>query len=859
MRESLVPRPRLLKVLNDSVLSRRLTLVSAPAGYGKTTLLAALPRAFSELTVAWLSLDAEDNDPAGFLAAVVAALQKLNPEYGGVTQTVLESLPDPGTEVRRVVGVLINDISEMPAEPFVLVLDDLHMIHEPAVYAALELLIERMPDQMHLVIATRQDPPLALARFRARGYLAELRLDDLRFTQSEIEALLAERLQVDLPADERAALEVRTGGWIAGLRLLVGSLGHQSATGQDAVVAPGAQVDRHVFDLLSEEVLDRQEPEVRDFLLQTSILEELTPEVCRAVTEMEDAARMLEEIYRRNLFLSVVDEVESRGPVYRYHDLFAEFLRGRLARERPDGLRELHRRAAEALADPGHAVRHYLAAGMWPAAARVIEQSGPELLYLGMIERLRGWISALPPEVREERPRLAHLLGSCAVRQGDFATAQVLLEQASRGFDAEDEPVEKAASLLELVRIASGSGNLALTENLLAQIEESPVPIPPRQQVQIHILRAWQKDGRQQWPDVAPHVSAAVDITMGSGDPGSFNVLALGLRAPFLLGPDGTAKIEHYCHKALERFGDGVNLIRAGSQSLLGYAQLLRGEFEEAARMAESARGIGNRLGGLADVNPEIDQILSARALVCGDYAAFDLLWEERLPRIERHDILRTWLGGFLYWVGKAYWSQNRTSEARNIHSRLKAIDTPPNFPDAEVARTMMDGLIAMGDRRYEAAERSFSRAVSMRPDPLYSTLFWIGDPRLLLALLYHRWGRPRLALRELEPVLDACSRRDTPGLILREGKLVEPLLQLARDNDVHVAFAGSMLEVLGGSGRVRPVEVPTTGETLTSREVEVLRLVAGGATNRDIAGRLFVSERTVKSHMTRTHLINTF
>ena len=377
LREDVISRPRLLATAYEALVSHPVTLLSAPAGYGKTTLLAELAQSLSDLStsscidddrravqgllLAWLSLEEEDNDPTHFLSALVASLRRADPKCGATAQSVISSLSTPSRDSRRVVGVLINDVVETVLGPLVLVLEDLHFISEAEVYGALDYLIERMPPQMRLMITSRHDPPLSLARLRARGQLAELRLADLRFSLDETGAFLNEKQRLELGSADLVALHSRAEGWPAGLRLLAGSLGRMaSVTDRSAFVRHLARTDRHVFDFLADEVLKRQESEMRAFLLETSILPELTPALCQAVTGRSDASVVLEELNRRNLFLVALDEVSS---AYRFHALFAEFLRERLAREMPGRIADLHRRAAEAERHvaPMRAIPHYLA------------------------------------------------------------------------------------------------------------------------------------------------------------------------------------------------------------------------------------------------------------------------------------------------------------------------------------------------------------------------------------------------------------------------------------------------------------------------------------------------------------------
>jgi LuxR family maltose regulon positive regulatory protein len=439
LRDDLIVRPRLLKALDLAIAAHPLTLLAAPAGYGKTTLLSAIANHKSQIAnrAAWLSLEDADNDPARFLAGLIAALQCLASACGVAAQALLFSLPNPGAEARRIIATLINELLAAFPEPFALILDDLHLLIEPAVFVALDYLLERAPPPMRLVIGTRHDPPLALARLRARGQLAELRAADLRFTLEETARFFNERLNLGLTGDDLAALHGRTEGWPAGLRLLASSLeGIRSPADRSAFIRDLAHTDRYIFDFLADEVLNRQPAGVRAFLLETAILAELTPARCRAVTGREDAPAILEDLYRRNLFITAAPTCPSPNlpisqftnpPTYRYHALFAEFLRQRLAQEAPERVRELHRRAAETQADPFRALGHYLAAAMWGEAAAFIEQIGPTAIGQGLLATVAGWINALPAAVRAAHPRLTHLLGVCAWHRGDPLAAIDLL------------------------------------------------------------------------------------------------------------------------------------------------------------------------------------------------------------------------------------------------------------------------------------------------------------------------------------------------------------------------------------------------------------------------------------------------
>jgi LuxR family maltose regulon positive regulatory protein len=409
----------LLEALDRSLNQSRVTLVSAPAGAGKTTLLSELPSAFPDIRFCWLLLDAEDNDPSRFTAALISSLQMAR---------ILTNDQEPApNEPRQLVTFVINRIAERPDEPVVLVLDDLHVIQERTVHETLDYLLDHAPANLHIILATRHDPPMSLARRRARGEVGEIRLGELSFTEQETGTLATECLGLALRPDEVHQLHTRTEGWAAGLRLLATSL-TQSPANRTTVLQSGMQGSRRIFDFLAEEVLDRQSDDLRRFLLETSILTRLRPEVCDALTGRTDSRHVLEDLYRRNLYVVAADEQET---AFRYHDLFADFLRERLRRERPADWNTLHIRAAQAEIAPHDRLRHLLAAKAWDEAAAEIERIGPEYAARGFVVTLKRWIDELPADVRDRHPRLLYLLGQAVWTLSEFAEAYPYIESVS--------------------------------------------------------------------------------------------------------------------------------------------------------------------------------------------------------------------------------------------------------------------------------------------------------------------------------------------------------------------------------------------------------------------------------------------
>ena len=434
-RPDLVPRPRLAGRLDEG-LTRGLILVCAPAGYGKTVLLADWSRRHP---AGWLSLDAADNDPARFWRHAVAALDRARPGIGDGLAPLLG--PPAPSSFQGVVTALIN---ELAADEALLVLDDYHVISAPQVHESLAFLLEHRPAGLCVVLASRSDPPLALARLRARGQLAEVRAADLRFTPAEAAALL-QHVASALPDASVAALAARTEGWAAGLRLAALSLrGQDDAAG---FVAAFTGSHRYVLDYLTEEVLERQDEHVRTFLLETSMLERLSGPLCDAVTGREGSQALLEQVERAGLFLAPLDEV--RG-WWRYHHLFADLLSARLDEGQPGRVPELHRHAADwysehRLADD--AIRHAVAARELTWAAHLIEQSFNEVYFLrGEAATIHRWLSVLPAEVVRSRPRLLLAQSLMAATSGQVETLELLLDAAGHApAGSADEPFEPTA------------------------------------------------------------------------------------------------------------------------------------------------------------------------------------------------------------------------------------------------------------------------------------------------------------------------------------------------------------------------------------------------------------------------------
>ena len=443
-RPKVVLRPRLIERLNEG-LHGKLTLISAPAGFGKTTLISEWVTS-CERPAAWLSLDEGDNDPTRFLVYLVAALQTIAANIGEGVLGVLQS-PQP-SPTESILTALLNEITTV-LDNFTLVLDDYHVIDAEPVDNALTFLLEHLPPQMHLVITTREDPHLPLARLRVRGQLTEMRATDLRFTPSEAAIFLNQVMGLNLSAENIAVLENRTEGWVAGLQLA--ALSMQGREDIPGFIRAFAGDDRYIADYLVEEVLQRQPDRVRSFLLQTSILDRLSGRLCDAVTGQKDGKKMLEALERGNLFVVPLDD---KRQWYRYHHLFAKVLHERAMEEQPERLPTLHRKACEWYEQNGQsadAIRHALAAEDFEKAAGLIELAWPETDRYVQSAPWLGWVKALPDELVRVRPVLNVNYAWALLDIGEMEAGEARLQEVEGLLEITEDISEKPEAPTRMV------------------------------------------------------------------------------------------------------------------------------------------------------------------------------------------------------------------------------------------------------------------------------------------------------------------------------------------------------------------------------------------------------------------------
>ncbi len=853
MGSDLIPRPRLLDPLRGAVASRRLTLISAPAGYGKTSLLAGLAASFSGFPLAWLSLDQGDDDPPQFLQALIASLQQVAPDCTSAVQTFLagQSLRDqtasPESRARSVIGLLINAVFQDGPHALGLVIDDLHAIRSPGVYEALDYLLGHMPPQMHLVVSTRNDPPLAIARLRASGELAEFRLRELQYTMEETAVVLNRRPGPALTPEEVALLHSRTEGWPAGLRMLAGLL-EQAETPQarhDFVSAFPRGGTAPLFDYFASEVLEQQDPAIQAFLLETSILDELTPLACEAVTGQQEAGATLKEIQRRGLFVQGIGE---DGTSFRYHDLLREFLRGQLLREQPGRVAELHCRAAQVEAVPSRAIVHWCAAHEWERAADLIVEAGPSLLSQGLLQALEGWIQYLPTAVRDSRPRLLYLLGACMWQRGDAESAEGLLQRALEAFEMAGDLTGQGEALAELADTALMRGDYGRMDSLTTR--SLSFPLPPEVQVRNHMARTFLGYLRGTWSQAAQDFEDAVAVTDRCQEPTATLTLIRQLYPGYLALPGTLRDFERICRRADRYLGSAPTPLHVTVDIQRAFLHVLKADLKAAVVFGERALALADQLGVFTPNETDGAAALVVVYTAWGDYEAAEGAFQRLLSFGERLEMIRTYIAAYLRFQGQAYLAQGRLPEAREVYRRMCLAEAPGELPVCAYARTLMRGSLAQAEGRYRDAELAFRQAAELAESVPHSVFF--GNASLAIARLSFERGRPEAAIARLAPVLEDWSQKGLPGLVFIDGPLMEPLLQLAARRGVLPSLIARLVREYHAGAKARPAAIPRTGETLTPREVEILRLVAEGESNRSIGTRLSLAEDTVKSHVYR-------
>ncbi len=863
-RSRFIARPRLIERLQQGMESA-LTLLSAPAGFGKTTLLAQW-LAESGPPVAWLSLASEDNDPVRFLTYLLAALQTPLPDLGMTVLRLLEAAQ--ATPAESVFTVLTNDLMEREIPDFALVLDDYHVITNPAIHQGLIFLVSHLPPHMHLVLASRADPPLPLASLRARGRLVELRANELRLNISEMRAFLQSMLGFDLPADALEVLERRTEGWVAGLQLAALSLRERANI--PAFVAAFTGSHRFVLDYLSEEVLSRQPERVRSFLLRTSILERLCGSLGEAVAGQEGGQAMLEALERANLFVVPLDDERHW---YRYHHLFAEVLKNRLEQAEPELVPELHRRASSWYQHQGfltEAVQHALLAHDVELAARLMDQTAffAFLMAQGRPHILLEWFTALPDSLVRAHPLLCiyHASALHVINQGEEAEAR--LQDAERALPAALSPEETGIALSASANIRANlaryRGDLAryltLGQQALELLPEA-APLPLRAVPTMQVAHRFLLSGdvtvtaEQQARD-------AVAFSAASGyELVTFRSLTLLARLHALQGRLRAAAAVH--EEAGQSTPAGVvQVLTAKAAYCFGLGDLLRewNRLEEAEHLlAQGVEQVREALSSFADEvlfgHVALARLLQARGRydqAVATLEAFTQLAERRhfVPQMRaagaaaraQVELMQGHVETATRWVQVSGVSATdeelsySQEQAYLILARVRIAQAREHAADLllQDALTLLDRLLADA----EAKARRGS----------------VLEILIVQALALDAQGKRDEALSTLHGALKRAEPEGYIRLFVDESTPMRILLQKIQERGMLPSYVATLLSAFGDPPILdaAPADFSNQAqvEPLTPREREVLHLLSTGASNREIARRLVLSLGTVKKHV---------
>jgi LuxR family transcriptional regulator, maltose regulon positive regulatory protein len=846
---AVVHRARLIDAVERNLPRYKLILLSAPAGYGKTTLLAQWAKS-SRFPVAWLSLGVQDNDLERFLRYLLAAWSEVQPDVLESTAGLLLGAMTPDSEA--VLSALIHVASDLPV-PIAFVLDDYHLLEEPAIHQALAFLLEHLPPVLHFVISGRSEPPLPLARYRVRQELLHFGAEDLQFVQEETAEFLREIIGLDQPHGEVEKLHGQLEGWVAGLHLAAISLQQRLPVAGSLTIS-----GRHRFiaDYLSQDVLAHLPANLRHFLIQTSILERLCSSLCDAVTGATEGQKMLETLERENMFLVPLDDSRQW---YRYHRLFGDFLQAELNRRPPAEITELHRRAARWYADrdlPDDAFRHTIAGNDVELVLQIFDRYVNAKLLGGEFRVLRQWFEALPAEWISAYPvlRIAHagLLG----HTGAF-------EECIRCINEIEESLllaESADARWQMARVTSFRCFIACVQNDLPRAEnladQALRDLPEedlgyRPGIFATLGDAYRRNGR--WEEARACYIKVLDFTRSP----AFRVRSahihgaladLELRQGYLKNAAG------YWGQALASILEWENWGRL-QLPVTGWVYIRMGELLYEWNELAQARNHLSRGLAHAELGDEVQPLLAGYTimtrlkLVDGDTGAAAEYLERARPLVQRAPFPE-WNGYFQRCQLELWLAQDRLRTA--VHWADELLRTPAVAEQLEneaVQLALARILVFKGDMQ------SNQRAVALLVR-LHGAAEAEGRTGILIETLAFQalaqWGRGNRA--EAMTALERALRLAAPEGYVRTfvdlGLPMARLLQEAHAREVMGDYVGKLLDTFGNGLSFSSMTEKALPEPLSSREQEVLQLIAAGLTNREIAERLVIAAETVKKHV---------
>ena len=834
-RPTLVQRPHLVARLNAG-LHRKLTLVSAAAGFGKTTLVAEWVRE-CDRPVAWLSLEADDSDPGRFFAYFATALQQIAPTLGSATASALQS-PQPPTP-EAILTTLLNEIAAHP-DPFLLVLDDYHLLEAPPIDLALSFLLEHMPPQMHLVMMTREDPSLPLPRLRARGQLTELRAGDLRFLVEETQQFLNQVMGLTLSNTQITALETRTEGWVAGLQLA--GISMQSRDNADAFISSFTGSHHFVLDYLVTEVLAQQPAAIQQFLLHSAPLDRFCAPLLDALfpDQSTPSQETLTYLEQANLFIIPLDN-ERRW--YRYHHLFGELLRQRLAnRFEQDGARafrtDLHLRASEWYEENGYEFEAFHQATLAhdvPRATRLSEGNGMPIHFRGGIVPIRQWLESLPESELNRAPLLWTSLASVLLASGQAERATRALAAAQRVLPdplPDDPVVRDIQGRIYAIQstIAAGqfkvSETIALSEQALTYLHPGNLAFQTSTQWKLgyaYYLQGERVATRQAF-------SAVVATGQATGNMMFAMMAEIGLA--------GLDVADNRLHEAAERLtGLLVHFedrpLPVGSEVYAALGRIYY-EWNDLDRAAE----YGDMTAHLVETYDSDNRAVGSAIFTA----------QLQIARAELKEAAQTIASARQHAEQKAF--QNRLPEIAAVELRLLLLSG--QLAAAERLLAELDS--PAGSARLRLAQKKPRAALAVL-EPYYQEMVDKGwadkqlEALLLLALSYQAAGEIDAAIESLGTALTLSEAGDFVRSYVDEGMPMANLLQLAAARGIQPPYVARLRAAFAAAGVEAGHATAALVDPLSPRELEVLQLVAQGLSNREISERLFLALSTVKGH----------
>lgn len=831
-------RQRLLQQMQQG-LQRKLTLIAAPAGFGKTTLINHWARQH-EARLAWFSLDDDDNDPNRFWLYVIAALQSIEPQLGKVAQ---DSLLQPGASTEVVLTTLLNDLLNIE-EQIVLLLDDYHLISDQSIHESVSFLLEHMPPQLHLIIASRVEPPLPLARLRARREMTELRASDLRFSLDEITTFFSDTIGLNVSPNDVYALENRTEGWIAGLQMA--ALSMQGRDDISSFIQAFTGSHRHILDYLVEEVLERQPKDIQQFLLRSSVLTLLHGDLCNLLTEQDNGHEVLDYLSRANLFVSRLDDERQW---YRYHTLFAEFLRSRLVKHHLDIMPELHRTAAAWYEEHnliGEAIAQLFLAKKYEDAADLLEKHRKTIFWAqSQWTLMQRWLEALPQQVLEARPILCLSMGWSNLLAGHYDKVTYYAQQTATYLSQTPHPQHddiygECLGLQAEVALIEGDTRKALNmcNQALAHLSENSAILRSiLVQMQGYVYRSM---GQVQQASTV--LSQAVELSQQANN-------RMGMI--FALADLGDTRfLQGRLQEAIQTFQRILDL-QAHYQSPafgtayvgMGNALRERNQLAEAVQFLTDGLEIAEQHQIAGILRPGYVTLARVRWAQGDSDAAMQAMkravasaMEQSMPRtlihVTSHQMLLHIKSGNLRPV--AEWIDNYD---------LSATETVVYQRELQLV-VLARYLIA--DKKPEKAIPLLQRlADSARAMGRFGNLI---EDLAILASAYQHCGNQEKALTTLQEALALGATEQFIRSFADEGETMADLIKQLAPHSHHATYIREILEAIDRSA-AHASNQDMLFEELSERELEVLRLLAVGLSNREIAEQLIIGNSTVKTH----------